>query len=56
MSTLIYIVVVLIIVGLVLYLVNRFITDANIKMIIHILVVLIVILWLLNLIGLLKWK
>jgi hypothetical protein len=54
--SLLYIILVLIVVGVCLWLINRFIPmDSKIKMILNYAVVIIVIIWLLKAIGLLNW-
>jgi hypothetical protein len=55
MSTLVNVVIILIVVGLVLWLINRFIPmDYKIKQILNIVVVIAVIIWLLKVFGLLS--
>jgi hypothetical protein len=53
LSTLFTILFVLVIIGLILYLVNRLPIDANIKTIIYVLVIIVVLAWLLNHFGIL---
>lgn len=57
MSHIITILFVLIVIGVILYLVNRIVPmDGNIKLVINCVVILLVIAWLLHAFGVLNWK